>query len=282
MQPLKLIDYHLHTAGTIDCNMTEAQVCARALQMGIHEIAFTNHIMLNQPDYIISKEAFKAHWDQIQVCKEQFPQLTIRLGIEMDYYSGRKNEIAETLQRYEELIDRPFDIVLGSIHEMNGQFFSNQKCAPIFFKDHDLVSLYCDYFTLSAEAVQAHLFDVIAHPDLIKKYSNDLTPPVPFEEYRSAVEPFLDALLFSGVGLEVNTKGMTIKVGEMYPSNEFLELYLLKSRALNKEPILTMGSDAHGVEGIGRNVAEAAATLKKMGVRSVVSFERRRHSPFQI
>ena len=282
MHLLKLIDYHLHTTGTIDCKMTEAQVCDRALQMGFGEIAFTNHIMLNQPDYIISPKAFSSHWEQVQVCQQQYPQLKIRLGIEMDYYPGRENEIAETLQSYEDLAGRPFDIVLGSIHELHGQFFSNQKCAPSFYQNHNLLSLYCDYFTLSMEAVQSRLFDVIAHPDLIKKYTNDLTPPVPFEQYRLAVEPFIYTLLLSGVGIEVNTKGLTINVGEMYPSNEFLELYLSKARICGKEPILTMGSDAHSVEGVGRSIAEAAAALKKMGVRSVVSFEKRRHFAYQI
>jgi histidinol-phosphatase (PHP family) len=282
MDSLRLIDYHLHTAGTVDCNMTEAQVCEQALQMNIYEIAFTNHIMLNQPDYIISPSAFSSHWEQIQVCQQHYPRLKIRLGIEMDYYPGRENEIADTLHKYERLAGRPFDMVLGSIHEMHGHFFSNQKCAPGFYQGQDLVSLYCDYFALSRKAVQSRLFDVIAHPDLIKKYTHDLTPPVPFEQYRSALEPFLDALLVSGVGLEVNTKGLSINVREMYPSNEFLELYLLKARACGKEPMLTLGSDAHSVDGVGRYIAQAAAQLKEMGVRSVVSFEKHQPSAFQL
>jgi hypothetical protein len=45
MQPQKLIDYHLHTAVTIDGKMTEAEACERALFLGIQEIAFTNHVM---------------------------------------------------------------------------------------------------------------------------------------------------------------------------------------------------------------------------------------------
>jgi histidinol-phosphatase (PHP family) len=282
MRSLNLIDYHLHTAGTIDCKMTEAHVCERALQMGIYEIAFTNHIMLNQPDYVISPESFTSHWEQIRVCQLLYPQLKIRLGIEIDYYPGREEDIALTLQSYQNLVGRSFDLVLGSIHEMDGYFFSNQKCAPAFYQDQDLVSLYGKYFSLSAEAVRSQLFDVIAHPDLIKKYTNDLTPPVPFVEYQSAVEPFIDALLGSGVGIEVNTKGLTINVGEMYPSNEFLELYLSKARDCGREPILTLGSDAHSVDGVGRNVAEAAEVLIKMGVNSVASFEKRAHSAFLI
>src|SRR5512137_2138766 len=96
-----LIDYHLHTAATIDSNITENQVCEQALKMGIDEIAFTNHIMPNQPDYVISPKGFVAHWEQIQVCQQRHPKMKIRLGIEMDYYLGRGDEIAQTLQNYE-------------------------------------------------------------------------------------------------------------------------------------------------------------------------------------
>lgn len=282
MKSVRLIDSHLHTGATIDCKTTEMQVCQHALKMGIHEIAFTNHIMPNHPDYIISPKAFVTHWEQIQVCQQNYPQLKIKLGIEMDYYLGREDEIAKILHSYENLIGRPFDIVLGAIHEMDGIFFSNQKCAPDLYKKRDLVSIYREYFILSTEAVRSRLYDVIAHPDLIKKYTNDLTPPVPFERYQAAVEPFIDLLLALNVGIEVNTKGLTIKVGEMYPSMEFLELYLSKARDCGKKPIVTMGSDAHSVEGVGRYIAEAAAHLKTLGFSSVTSFEKRRPSAFQI
>ena len=126
MIPPRLIDYHMHTAVTIDAKMNEQEACARAVALGIQEIAFTNHVMLKQPDYIMSPEAFTAHWEQIQGCQRQFPQLKIRLGIEMDYLSGRGKEIASFLQDYEKMIGRPFDIVLGSIHDMKGNFFSKE------------------------------------------------------------------------------------------------------------------------------------------------------------
>ena len=282
MQAKRLIDYHLHSNATIDCQMAEEQVCERSLEMGIYEIAFTNHIMLTHPDYHITPEGFKAHWEQIQGCQERHPQMNIRLGIEIDYYLGRESEISATLQNYEKLIGQPFDFVLGTIHDLHGQFFSNRNSAISFYQQYDLLSLYHDYFDLSIKAVQSQLFDVIAHPDLIKKFSNDLYPYVPFESYRSAVEPFVDALLASDVGIELNTKGLSINLGEMYPSNEFLELYIEKARACGKEPLLTIGSDAHFVHGVGRNIAEGAAVIKKMGISSLAIFEKRRRSAYQL
>jgi histidinol-phosphatase (PHP family) len=282
MHPPRLIDYHMHTAVTIDGMMNEIEACERALSLGIQEIAFTNHVMLNQPDYTVSPEAIVAHWKQIQGCQQRFPQLKIRVGIEMDYYPGREQEIAASLRGYEQLIGRPFDLVLGAIHEMNGFFFSNKHHAPGFYKDHDLLSLYHDYFALETMAVRSRLFDLIAHPDLIKKYTHELTPPVAFDDYRAAVEPFIAALLETGVGMEVNTKGLKLKVGEAYPSNEFLELYLSKARISGVEPILTLGSDAHKADDVGSHLLEVAESLRNRGVRNISTFEKRVRSAFEI
>jgi len=278
METPRLMDYHLHTAVTIDGKMGEIGACDRALSLGIKEIAFTNHVMLTQPDYTMSPASFLDHWEQIQSCKQRYPQINICLGIEMDYYLNREKEIEATLESYEKSIGRPFDLVLGSVHEIKGGFFSSKYVAPGFFKDRDLVSLYCDYFELAAKAVNSRLFDIIAHPDLIKKYTYELTPPVPFDNYRLSVEPFIDALINCGVGLEVNTKGLKLEVKEAYPSIEFLELYLSKAKAFGSEPIITLGSDAHKVDDVGFCIYEAAANLRKLGVRYLTSFENRNKS----
>jgi len=282
MQPPRLMDYHMHTAVTIDGRMNEIEACERALSQGLREIAFTSQLILNQPDYTISPEAFVAHWDQIQSCQQRYPMMKIRVGIEMDYYPGREQEIAASLRNYEELINRPFDFVLGSIHELKGVFFSNKHQAAELFRDCDLIALYLDYFDLAAQAVQSQLFDIMAHPDLIKKYTHVLTSPVPFDTYRPAVELFIDALLESSVGIEVNTKGRISKMKETYPSHEFLELYLSKAKSSGIEPILTLGSDAHKVDEVGGYILEEATILRKLGVGKLASFEKRMKSPFEM
>jgi histidinol-phosphatase (PHP family) len=270
--PPRLIDYHMHTGVTIDSAMKETDACERALSLGIHEIAFTNHIMLNQPDHIMSSQACLVHWERIQACQKRYPDLSIRLGVEMDYYPGREQDIAATLHEYAQLLGRPLDLVLGSIHELNGVFFSNKQHAPELYKDRDPASVYHEYFALATQAVRSRLFDIMAHPDLIKKYTYGLTRPVAFSDYKAAVEPYIDALLECGVGMELNTKGLKLKIKEAYPSNEMLELYLSKARALEVDPILTMGSDAHHVDDIGGFLPEAAAILRGLGVEELTCF----------
>ncbi len=282
MRAPQLIDYHLHTAVTIDGKMSEAQACERAILLGIREIAFTNHIMHTEPEYTISPSDFAKHWERVQVCQERYPELTIRLGLEIDYYEGREAEIATTIDGYETTIGRPIDLVLGSVHHLNGGFFSNKKAAEVFFKDKNIVSLYHSYFNLATKAIRSRLFDVMAHPDLIKKYAGEFTPYLPFEQYHEVVEPYLDALLACEVGLEVNTKGFKMKVAEAYPGIEMLGLYLAKARELGKEPVITLGSDAHKVDDVGRFLWEGVSLLRQLDQDTVMSFEKHQPAPFKI
>lgn len=273
------IDYHLHTAVTIDAKMSEKEACERAISLGVGEIAFTNHSMLTEPDYTISVSDMVEHWKHIQDCQQRYSELTIRLGLELDYYPDREDEIAAVIRRYEEAIGRPFDIILGAVHHMNGVFFSDQSQAPEMYEGADTVRLYRDYFRLASRAVQSGLFDVMAHPDLVKKYTDWLSPRVPFQLYREAAVSFVEALLTSGVGMELNTKGLTLAVGEIYPSDDLLGLYVRQAKARGIEPIITVGSDAHKVADVAAGMSDAAATLRRAGHTTVTLFDYRKRIP---
>jgi histidinol-phosphatase (PHP family) len=276
----RLIDYHLHTSVTVDGKMDEGQVCTQAQILGLKEIAFTNHAMLTEPDYTISHSDFVKHWKNIQECQQKYPDLTIRLGLEIDFYEGREDEVSVDIQHYENLIGRPFDLVLGAVHHLNGVFFSSQAYAPDLYHKHETVKLYQEYFALATRAVQSRLFDVMAHPDLIKKFTGELSPPVPFEQYQVAVEPYIDALLDCNVGIEINTKGFKQGVGEAYPSDDLLGLYLTRARMRGQEPVITLGSDAHTVADVGMHLIDGVKTLQKAGLNSIMSYVKHKPTPF--
>jgi histidinol-phosphatase (PHP family) len=276
------MDYHLHTAVTVDGRMNEAEACQRAVEIGVQEIAFTNHVMLNQPDYIISPQSFLKHWENIQFCQDQYPQLCIRLGLEMDYYPNCEADIEAKIKYYEALMGRPFDLILGAIHDIRGGFFSNRTRAISFFKDRDILSTYQEYFDLVTQAVHSGLFDIIAHPDLIKKYTYELTPPIPFESYRSSVDSLISALISCEVGIEINSKGLKLPIKETYPSMEFLKQYLSRVNTSKTDPIITVGSDTHRLVEFGFGIKEIIASVKGLQVNHLVSFNRRVKTPFVI
>lgn len=277
-----LVDYHMHTAVTVDAHATEEECCQRAVALGLREIAFTNHVMLTEPDFTMSPEELVDHWVRIQVCQQRYPELTIRLGLEIDYYAGREDDIAATIQHYEDLISRRFDFILGAVHHLNGVFFGPSRNAPALFNNQEVEAIYHDFFVLMAKAAQSGLFDVMAHPDLIKKYTGKLHPPVPFNRYRAPVGAFLESLLESGVGIEVNPSGLKRSVAEIYPSDPLLYLYVSEAKARGVEPIVTLGSDAHRVEDVGARLSEGIMALQRAGHNTVTLFERREQIAFPL
>lgn len=273
------MDYHVHTAVTVDGKMNETQACEQALAMGVREMAFTNHSMLTEPPYTITAPALVAHWEQIQQCQRRYPELKLRLGLELDYYPDRDDEITAVIRQYEQAIERPFDLVLGSIHHLNGVFFSSKVYAPQLYQGADTVKLYHDYFALATRAVRSRLYDVMAHPDLIKKYTDVFSPRVPFAAYRDAAATYVDALLDCNVGIELNTKGPVLPVGELYPSDNLLNLYLSRARARGIQPIITLGSDAHKVADVGARISDAEVALSRSNCSTVTLFEYRQRIP---
>ncbi|MEW5817822.1 MAG: histidinol-phosphatase HisJ family protein [Spirochaetota bacterium] len=271
----KLVDYHIHTAVSIDAYSSVEGCCRRAIELGLQAIAFTNHVMLRDPDYLMTENALLDHWACIQVCQRQYPELTIRLGIEIDYYEDLEKEIQELIFRYEDLIARRFDYVLGSVHTVDEIKINSERWAYLLFENNKAGYVFHKYFTSMSQAVRSGLFDVMAHLDRIKKNMGRLFRPVPFEKYRDSAEALVNALLESGVGMEINTKGLQHPVGEMYPSEQLLSLYLAEAERRRVNPIITMGSDAHKEEEVGVNLSQGAALLKKLGQRAITVFDRR-------
>ena len=168
------------------------------------------------------------------------------------------------------------------MHHLHGIFFSSEKCAAELFARYQIVTLYRDYIAQVTRAVKSRLFDVMAHADLIKKYTGELAPRVPFEEYRDAAASFVDTLLESGVGIEINTKGYKLQVGEAYPSEELLALYISRAKARGIAPIVTLGSDAHRVEDVGARLGEGTRALRRAGYSTLTLFDRRQPISFAL
>ncbi|MCK5246852.1 PHP domain-containing protein, partial [Candidatus Bipolaricaulota bacterium] len=87
-----LIDYHLHTSTSTDAHSTVAEYCARAAKLGLAEIAITNHMNLRTDKWHLTPEVMAEVLAEIQVNQKLYPGLTIRLGIEVDYFDDLHDE----------------------------------------------------------------------------------------------------------------------------------------------------------------------------------------------
>jgi len=195
---------------------------------------------------------------EVEALQRLFLNLSIKLGVEVDYSPGSVDKIRAVLRRYS------FDYVLGSVHSMGDWFFDDSRYVGEYQR-RDLGQVYSEYFRLMQEAALSGLFDIMAHPDLIKKFGHKpKDDPQPL--YRETVGAFKDA----GVCIEVNTSGLRKPVKEIYPSREFLKLCLE-----NRIPV-TLGSDAHQPKEVGQDLEKAISLLKSVGYKELTLFTERK------
>jgi len=277
-----LVDYHLHTSTSTDAHATVGEYCARASALGLAEIAITNHMNLRTDKYHLTPEVLAEVWDDIRRCRRAHPDLVVRIGLEVDYFEDLKDDIADALPAYADAIGRPLDFIIGSAHEMDGVRFASKKQAHELLVGADAVPIFRRFFGLMTEVVESGLFDVVAHPDLIRRFTGLHNRPVDFEAYRTSAEAFVDALVGHDVGVEVNVKGLEHPVGSIYPSPELLRYYLGACAAAGAVPVITMGTDAHRPEALGTHLDAGLEYLEAMGVREITTFEEGKRIAFPL
>lgn len=266
-------DYHVHTNYTEDAIGNVKDYCEMAKKIGIKEIAFTNHLALQKfesmPEFkeasimSIRLEDIPKYYKEIEKAREQF-DIRIRFGMEVDYEKILESKIERLLDDY------PLDFVLGSCHFINGLAITEQGNAAKLFQGINILQIYKKYFDKLKNAIESQLFDVMAHPDVVRKFAVKYSV-IPFEKYRKAVENLVSSLVDNNVGIEMNTMGYAHPVRDSYPSLEFLKI--CKDAGVK---IITVGSDTHSPSNLGFSIERGIGKLKKVGYDRVYLFNRRK------
>ena len=114
-------------------------------------------------------------------------------------------------------------------------------------------------------AARSGLFDVLSHPDLVKFFGHRADAETTHYVY----EETADAVEAAGVCAEISTKGLRVPVGELYPHPDLLQAF--QSRGV---PI-TLASDAHVPDDVGRDIGDAVALARSAGYATVTVFDGR-------
>src|SRR5205085_1699978 len=122
------------------------------------------------------------------------------------------------------------------------------------------------YFVWLRNAARSGLFDVLSHPDLVKFFG---TRPEG-EATHFVYEETADAVEAAGVCVEISTKGLRVPVGELYPAPELLAAFR------DRGAPITLASDAHEPEDVGRDLGRAVELAREAGYETVTVFDRRK------
>jgi len=125
-----------------------------------------------------------------------------------------------------------------------------------------------DYFDSLLAMSGMEEVDVLAHIPYTLRYMNDRDGNrVTLDSYYGRIEVILSNLIARGAGMELNTnRGRS--VDDYRP---ILERY----RRLGGE-IVTLGSDAHVAQDIGRGIPEGVQLLRELGFRYYTVYRRRK------
>jgi histidinol phosphate phosphatase HisJ family len=261
-----IIDMHVHTARCGHARGAAAEYVAAARERGVTVLAFTDHLPLppallaadpHAGSYAMPAAELADYVAEVRDLAYGVDTPDVLLGIEADYLPAHVEETKAALASEE------FDVVLGSVHYLDEWAFDDPDRTHEY-EGRDLDALWDRYFTHVCEAAETGLFDVMGHPDLMKKF-NFLPSGGMEERYRWCAE----RLAAAGVAVEVNTAGLRKPCRELYPSAAFL-------RALNRAGVpMTVGSDAHRPDEVGAAWDHAAAALRGAGYESVLVFRKR-------
>jgi histidinol-phosphatase (PHP family) len=266
-----LTDYHVHLRPDEDDTPAERYFTAAnaeryretAAERGIEELGVAEHVYRFVQSLEVWTHPFWRHWahdDLDEYCVFVRDETDLRLGIEADFVPGGED-------RMENLLDaREWDYVVGSIHFLRDRALDVRGEWDIW-EGGEPDAVWRRYFETLGEAARSGMFDILAHPDLVKVWGSGA--PLPERDPRFYYELAMEGIAESEVAIEVSTAGLRKPAGEIYPARAFLELCLEAGRPV------ALSSDAHVPEHLGHEYERALELLEALGVTELAVFERR-------
>ena len=261
-----LTDYHTHTPLCHHAEGWPIDYARVAVERGLAELGFADHNPMpaaEEPfdEWRMALDDLPAYFDAVDAARAAFPQLPIRIGLEVDYIPGQEAWIEELAAMAD------WDYLIGSVHYIAPGWDVDNPAYVSRFQTRPVVEIWQMYFTAYEQCIRSGLFDFVGHPDLPKKFGHR-----PEGDLRRFYEPIIAALAETGTAFEINTAGLRKPVGECYPSLEFLTM------ARDAGLSLLINSDAHAPEEVGAGFEVGLALAKDAGFGEVVRFAGRQKS----
>lgn len=298
-------NFHTHTTFCDGKNSAEEMVLA-AIQKGFNALGFSSHCFhpLN-PDFYkpfdslwhIPSENINSYTNEISCLKKKYAgQIDIYLGFEADYFECDDNNVLNVINSKKNSFEKKYsilkaypdkssysqyspDFLIGAVHFVNTSkgFYSVDHKTNIVREN--LLKLYstkngkidgkaavCDYFEAERKMLKNGKFDIIAHPDLVRKRNGELKFFSEKESwYKEEIRETAKAIAKAGVIAEINTGAIARgAMDDVYPSAEFLQMLY------DRHVPVCISSDAHTTDGLDCAFDRAEKIAKKTGYTELV------------
>ncbi len=267
-----LTDYHVHLRPDDDPDWPAERAFTSAnaeryrtvaAERGVEELGAAEHVYRFRQALTVWRHPFwrERATDDLDAYAEFVGNGSdLKLGIEADFVPGREDQLANLLDRYE------WDYVVGSIHFLRDEALDVRGEYDIW-RSNDPDKVWRRYFETLGEAARSGMFDILAHPDLVKVWGAE--GPQPSGDLRRYYELAMEGIEESDVAIEVSTAGLRKPAGEIYPARAFLEM------CLEAGCPVALSSDAHTTDQLAYRYDDALELLESVDVSELAVFEGR-------
>lgn len=244
-----IFDSHIHTKFSTDSNMNIENAISTAKLKNIGLI-ITDHMDLDFP----GDKDFKFDVNEFFNTYEIYRSDNLKLGIELglnENFLDQNTKIANS---------HDFDFILGSIHSVNGndiyyELLNNSPSKKDFF---------IEYFNTMLHCVKIYdSFDSLSHIDYPSRYCSFDNKEIILDENKDVISEIFRTIISKGKVIELNTNRLNSKEA----INTIMEIYKLYHDLGGR--YVTIGSDSHIKENIGKNFDTAFKITEALGLKSV-------------
>lgn len=257
-------DNHVHSEWSWDTSAASMlQSCRRAVEIGLPAIAFTEHLDFTvwgaddrqppgMPEIVrrerISPLDVTGYQASLERCREMFPDLRIRSGIETGEPHHFAGSVAAVLQ------SGAFERVLGSLHSVVDQ--GRLIGIDWLYTRYPADQVMRRYFAEMLDLVKgSDVFQVLAHCDFPRRYWPHEAGPYLEVDFEEEYRTIFRALATSGRALEINTR------------SPLWSTTLMRWWYEEGGDAVSFGSDAHAPDRVGARFALAVDVVEAAGFR---------------
>lgn len=273
---MNLIDCHTHSTNSPDgYNGPEAMVL-NAVEKGLSVYALTDHCEINrwftyehytehsnpEDTYDFAHDFEISMRDNLRLQEKYSDRITFINGIELgqaQFNFGLASAVAS---------DARLDFIIGSCHQVRGY----DDFAFTDYSVTDAQELVNRYYSEVYEICRWGEFDVLGHLTYPLRYiEGNCGISVDMSMSDELIRESLKILIENGKGIEINTSGYRQKYGRPFPDLKYVKMF----RDMGGE-VISVGSDAHCTDDLGKGVKEGIELAQAAGFRYLTYFRKRK------
>ena len=264
-----ICDCHTHSQHSFDGCETIDDMCNKAIELGINVLTVTDHCEANgwknsaESEFGDFTKRIPQSINSLKESQNKFTdKLTLLRGIEL----GQAMQDLESADEILALDD--YDFVLASVHNVRNE----RDFYWLEYTESSAKELLHTYFNEVLEVADWNKFDSLSHLTYPLRYIcgvNNIA--IDINEYLPIIDKIFNTLIKNGKALEVNSSGLRQEIAEPMPNKFLLERYYSLGGRL-----VTVGSDAHKKEDLGKGINEVLNMLKSIGFTNYCYFKKRK------